>query len=146
MNACASRLFASFVDVAIAPSDILQNVLLATLDPCGLRPSIVNFEEVASLSLDRARRESVRMPDDPSIAKIRADVATIEDLPAPRSTVKGAVGPFIGVHLRRGDLEARLFTTIATIGTPIDATAQDIRIETFFPADEATRALFRSWV
>ena len=39
----------------------------------------------------------------------------------------------------------RLFTTIATLGTPHDVTAQEIRIESFFPADEATEQVFRNW-
>ena len=43
------------------------------------------------------------------------------------------------MHLRKNGLEARIFTTISTIGTPIDATAEEIAIETFFPVDEATR-------
>ena len=45
------------------------------------------------------------------------------------------------MHLRRGPIEARLFTTIATIGTAIDATAEELRLETYFPADDATKRL-----
>ena len=151
MNQGAARVFATFVDVAVAPPEVMQNVLVATLHPAGLRPSIVNFEEVAAISLDRARRESARYPDDPEIARVRELVARIPDLPPPRppgpagrTTKLSPDGPFIPVHLRRSGLEARLFTTIATIGTPIDATAEDIRIETYFPADEPTAALMRS--
>lgn len=147
MNQGAARLFAAFVDIAAAPPEVMQNVLVATLHPAGLRPSIVNFEEVAVISLERARRESARYPDDPDIARVRATVARIPDLPPARPSApsaRGPEGPFIPVHLRRDGLEARLFTTIATIGTPIDATAEDIRIETYFPADEATSTLMRS--
>lgn len=32
-------------------------------------------------------------------------------------------------------VELRLFTTIMTLGTPQDVTLQELRIETFFPAD-----------
>jgi transcriptional regulator with XRE-family HTH domain len=142
MNASAARLLATFMDVTAAPPEVMQNVLLATLHPLGLRPSIVNFDEVASISLERARHEAARYPDDPAIERVRALVATIPDLPAPVASA-AAQGPFISVHLRHGGIEARLFTTIATIGTPIDATAEEIRIETYFPADEATAALVR---
>jgi hypothetical protein len=103
----------------------------------------VNFEEVAAITLERARRESMRAPDDPLYARVLEMVAKIPDLPPPRAPVSSA-GPFITVHMRRGSLEARLFTTIATIGTPMDATAEEIRIETYFPADEASRELLRS--
>ncbi len=146
MNQGATRLFAAFCDLATAPPEVMKNVLLATLHPRGLRPSIVNFEEVAALALDRARREAARFPDDPEIGRLREAVAKIPDLPTSIRTVTQAdQGPFISVHLRRGGLEARLFTTISTIGTPIDATAEDIRIETYFPADEATTRLLRTF-
>jgi hypothetical protein len=36
-----------------------------------------------------------------------------------------------------------MFTTIATLGTPQDITVQEIRIESFFPLDEATTKFFR---
>ena len=31
-----------------------------------------------------------------------------------------------------------LFSTLTTLGTPLDVTAQELRIESYFPADEAT--------
>jgi hypothetical protein len=39
-----------------------------------------------------------------------------------------------------------LFTTIATLGTPQDITLQELRVECFFPMDEATAATLRGWV
>ena len=36
-----------------------------------------------------------------------------------------------------------LFTVIATFGTAQDVTADELRIESFFPADAATEQLFR---
>jgi hypothetical protein len=37
-----------------------------------------------------------------------------------------------------------LFTVIATFGTAQDVTADELRIESLFPADAATEKLFRS--
>ncbi|AKU98307.1 transcriptional regulator, XRE family [Labilithrix luteola] len=144
MNAAASRLFALFTDVENAPPVVMRNALVATLHPAGLRSSIVNFEAVATLLLDRVRRETTRFADDPALLRLRDELAEIPDLPLPSPISGVADGPFLTVHLRRGDLEARLFTTIATIGTPIDATADDLRIETYFPADEPTQRLVAS--
>ena len=36
-------------------------------------------------------------------------------------------------------------TTIATLGTPQDITLQELRIECFFPADDATAKVFADW-
>jgi hypothetical protein len=38
---------------------------------------------------------------------------------------------------------ARFFTTIATLGTPLDVTLQELRVESFFPADDAIEQLTR---
>jgi phosphoglycolate phosphatase len=47
---------------------------------------------------------------------------------------------------RRSDkTELRLFTTIATLGTPRDITLQELRIECFFPMDDATAGILRGW-
>jgi transcriptional regulator with XRE-family HTH domain len=148
-NRSAVALMGAFIDVANAPREVMENVLIATLHPLGLRPSIVNFEEVAASTLERARREGAHFRDDPRVARVREALARIPDLPNPStvaSNARGASdGPFISVHLRRNGIEARLFTTIATIGTPLDATAEDLRIETYFPADDATKILLRSF-
>ena len=42
------------------------------------------------------------------------------------------------IHVRKDDLELRFFCTYMTLGTPQDVTLQELRIETFFPADEAS--------
>ena len=44
------------------------------------------------------------------------------------------------VHLRSPTLEVRLFTMLTSIGTPLDVTAEEIHIETYFPADDASEA------
>lgn len=143
MNAGASRLFGAFCDLANAPPEVMSNVVLATVHPAGLRPAIVNFDEVAALMFDRAQREAARAGDDALFAPVRAAMASIEGVARLPFLARAASAPFITVHLRRGSLEARLFTTISTIGTPIDATAEEIRIESYFPADDATEALIR---
>jgi hypothetical protein len=44
-----------------------------------------------------------------------------------------------GPRLERG-VELAYFSLITTIGTPQDVTLQEIRLESFFPADDATEA------
>jgi hypothetical protein len=46
---------------------------------------------------------------------------------------------------KKGRTTLQLFTTIATLGTPQDITVQELRIESFFPMDAATRAVFQQW-
>jgi hypothetical protein len=46
--------------------------------------------------------------------------------------------------MEKDGLRISLFTVIATFGTAQDVTADELRIESLFPADEATEKLFRS--
>jgi hypothetical protein len=36
--------------------------------------------------------------------------------------------------------ELAFFSVISIMGTPLDVTAQELRVEAFFPADDATRS------
>jgi transcriptional regulator with XRE-family HTH domain len=59
-------------------------------------------------------------------------------LPAPE-------GPVLPMHFQKDRIRLRLFTTIATLGTPQDITLQELRIESFFPMDDTTREVFHEW-
>jgi hypothetical protein len=62
-----------------------------------------------------------------------------------RSDHDANAGPVLAMHFRKQDTSLRLFTTIAMLGTPQDITLQELRIECFFPLDDATADLLRSW-
>jgi len=51
-------------------------------------------------------------------------------------------------HVRRKGTgpSLRYFTTLTSLGTPHDITLQELRIECFFPADEATEDASRRLV
>ena len=55
------------------------------------------------------------------------------------------IAPVLPMHFRKGEIELRLFTTIATLGIPQDITLQELRVECFFPMDNATASLLRAW-
>ena len=57
----------------------------------------------------------------------------------------GAVGrcDVCAAHAFPQGWNIRLFTAIATLGTPQEITVQELLIESFFPMDNATDKLFR---
>ena len=55
-----------------------------------------------------------------------------------RSTSSQAPRVCITVTLEKDDVRIDLFSTLTTLGTPLDVTAQELRIESYFPADRAT--------
>jgi transcriptional regulator with XRE-family HTH domain len=50
--------------------------------------------------------------------------------------------PVMSLVLEKDHKKASFFTTIATLGTPLDLTTQEIRIELLFPSDEETKQMF----
>lgn len=54
-----------------------------------------------------------------------------------------ALVPVLPVEIAKDETRISLFTVIATFGTSQDVTADELQIESFLPADEATACLFR---
>ena len=110
-----------------------------------LRPLIVNWEEVAVYFLRGVQADAIA-DGTPETAELLARLLAYPGVP-PLSRVAplAEYGPVLSMHFRKGETSLRLFTTIATLGTPQDVTLQEIRIECFFPADAASAALLRGW-
>jgi hypothetical protein len=70
-----------------------------------------------------------------------SDVPSMTEIVPP----EGAQAPVPPIHFRRGENSLRLFTMIATLGTPREVTLEEVRIECFFPIDDDTDAVCRSW-
>jgi transcriptional regulator with XRE-family HTH domain len=112
--------------------------LIASLQ--GMRPYLDNWHEVARKVFGRLRRElggaHVRdAADETLLREIEPALAALPVAP----TAADALPLMVGVRFRRESLTLNLFTTIATLGTPLDVTLQELRIETLFPADAHTK-------
>ena len=141
MNRGAARLFGWAAEGCEAPPEVWSNVLLSTVHPGALRGRIENFDEVAAELSARVVRERDLEPDPARRARLDR---VLRDLGAPRCAPPGGgTTPAMAVHLRRGAVSLRLFTTLTTLGTPTDVTAQELRIESYFPADDATERWIR---
>lgn len=118
------------------------NMLRMTLHPEGLRPYIVNFDEIAAHLLSRSAREALEYP---ALDELLKDVLRYPDLPPRSRTVDSSVPmlPVLPTRLALGDVQLSLITTLASFGTPQDLTADELRIEHMFPADDASEALLR---
>jgi transcriptional regulator with XRE-family HTH domain len=141
MNNGARRILEWALDGLTPPEAAMRNVVVATLHPAALRSRITNFAEVAATIADRARRE-LAVETDATRRKLLG--SWIVDAASHARQAEPSAGPFVPLHLRKGDDELRLFTTLTTMGTPIDVTAQELHIESYFPADEATERRLRA--
>lgn len=136
-NRGADRFFGLFVDLAAVES---PNVLRLMFDPEGLRPWVVNWDEVARGLLGRVHREAVGGVPDAETGRLLEEVLDYPDVPARwrRPDLTTPVVPFIPVEFRKNGRDYRYFSAVTTLGTPQDVTLQEIRIESFFPADATT--------
>jgi len=146
MNQGAARLFQRFPVATAAGNDAARNLVLGTVHPEALRPYIVNWTDVAGHLVARLQREVAARPGDDGLARLLVRVLAQPGVPAEwRSFAPGrSTAPFIPVHLRSDGLEVKLFTMMTSIGTPLDVTAEEIHIETYFPADDASEATLRA--
>jgi transcription regulator MmyB-like protein len=52
--------------------------------------------------------------------------------------------PFLAIEMQKREVHLSFFTTLTTLGTPYDITLHELRIESFFPADEPTDATLQT--
>ena len=118
----------------------------ALVAPDVLRPYLVNWPEVVRHFIRSVEADAAADGLIETTALLERLIAYkgVRAALALRSNEAGA-GPVLAMHFRKKDTSLRLFTTIATLGTPQDVTLQELRIECFFPMDEATAKLLRSW-
>lgn len=145
-NDSAPRFFNCFIDLSARKSP--RNMLHLMFDPDGMRPFIANWEEVARSLIQRVHREAVgRVVDEKTRELIDALLAypdiktswqspgTLNAGPAARSM------PVIPISFVKDGATLNYFSMITTVGTPQTVAAEELRIESMFPADDATEAL-----
>jgi transcriptional regulator with XRE-family HTH domain len=118
-----------------------MNVLEQIFSPRALRPYVVGWDDLAPALLARAQREAVCGVPHPELAALLTRLRA--ELPAAATAPEAACGPIVEVAFRVDGTVRRYFSTITTLGTPRDVTLQEIRIELFHPADDATRTHHR---
>ncbi len=121
-----------------------HNVLKMTFHPEGFRPYIVNFEEVAPVLLNRTRREAAACNSEP-LLRLLDEILAYPGIPESWKVPdwQAPPPPVLPLELARGEMKLKLFSMITTFGTPQDITTDELRVESFFPADAATAELLR---
>ncbi|MDH4119347.1 MAG: helix-turn-helix transcriptional regulator [Acidimicrobiia bacterium] len=142
-NGTATAFMASLF--ADGPPDIPGpvNVMRLAFHPEGLRRRIVNWAHSGGALLRRLRRETAGRPHDHGLAKLYDEIVSypgVSELPREaRVDTTELVLPV--VYDLDGD-EVSMFTTVATVGDAQDLTLAELRIETLWPADPDSAALW----
>jgi transcriptional regulator with XRE-family HTH domain len=142
-NTAAQRFFGFLLGSKPALS---PNVLRMIFDPEGLRPLITNWESVAERLIHRVHREAIGGVPDVETQELLRQALAFPGVPRRFRTpdLETPLSPIVPIGFRKGALTFEYFSTVTTLGTPQDVTLQEIRIECFFPMDEATAANART--
>ncbi len=122
------------------------NLARLTFDPAGAQPRLVNFDEVGRHLLWRIQREVLADPDDGEMQGLLDELLAMPTVDPDWRQVDLQVpsDPALVLHLRRDDLDLRFLTMITSFQAPQNVAVEHVRIETWFPYDDATAATCRA--
>ncbi len=120
-----------------------QNILRDVFSPGPLRDNIRNWPEVARALIRLLDLEIARRPHDD---EGKALLSELKALPGVADSIaerpQEHPAPLLSIEFLIEGAELSLFSLIATVGMSMDATLDDLRIETLLPANEETRHWF----
>ena len=119
-----------------------RNLMRLFFHPDGIRRFVTNWSAVGPLMWRRAQREAEALGG-LEMKAVLDDLAPLQDRNILWSAADTALVPVMPFNLQVKELRISMFAVVATFGTAQDVTADELRIETLFPADAETEALFR---
>lgn len=120
-----------------------RNLMRLFFHPKGIKPLVTNWKAVAPLLWHRAQREAEAIGGE-EMQQVLMELSQYQDADTLWAAQDAALVPVLPLELEKDGVRISLFTIIATFGTAQDVTADELRIETLFPADAATEQLFRA--
>ena len=132
MNEAAARLYGQF---GVGVGDSLIDLMMSDYLP----PAIENWPDVARHAAERLRTESTAQGGVEELDRAAAHLTAVAGVS------EAPTAPVIPTVLRLGDLRLSMFATISQFGTPADVTLSDLKIELYFPMDDASEGLLRSF-
>jgi hypothetical protein len=117
-----------------------NNIFHLLFDPRAIRPFVVDWERVAHALVARLHREALARPSEKELAALVRSLFEYPDVPEAwrQPDFSVASEPVLGFRLRRDSLELGFLTTVTAFNAPQNVTLEEVRIESYFPADDAT--------
>ncbi len=124
--------------------DIAGNMLHSLFSPKGIRRYVSNWHDIAPFFLRQLRAEALASGTGGPLTNLLRELESYDGIPADWKKYQPGhwQAPILTVDIEKDGLALSFFSTIATLGTPLDITLQETRIESYFPADDVTRQFF----
>lgn len=139
-NSGAQRLMSLIIAEPAAQANP-PNVLRSLFDPRLARRSVVDWERTARALVSRLHREALARPGDAALGTLLESLLHYPDVPESfrQADFSATSQPTFALGLRMpGGGELRFLTTITVFNAPQSVTLDEIRIEGYFPLDDAT--------
>jgi hypothetical protein len=120
-----------------------RNLMRLFFHPNGIRSFVTNWAAVGPLMWQRAQREAEALAG-LEMKEVLDELAPYQDPHILWSAAEASLVPVIPFNMEVQGLKISMFAVVATFGTAQDITADELRLETLFPADPETEALFRA--
>src|SRR5262249_14001183 len=135
----AARLLPRFVLDPTALGSPL-NLMRLLFDPRLARPFVLEWGRTAGALLARLHRESLARPSNAALGDLVRGLLEYPHVPAsfrvPDLSVP--IEPTLTLRLRKGELELAFLATVTVFSAPQNVTLEELRLESYFPLDEAT--------
>ncbi|MDJ0781349.1 MAG: helix-turn-helix transcriptional regulator [Desulfosarcinaceae bacterium] len=118
------------------------NIYRLTFAKDGLRSAFKNWDMVARFMLNRLQAEALASQHE-ALFTLYEEMTQLCNGDVPTEDPIDQQLPILRFAMEKKGLTVSFFSTITTFGTPLDVTAQELRIESLFPADEITRHWFQ---
>lgn len=145
-NRGGQQLLARFVadPTALTPP---VNACRLLFDPAGARPFVPDWERAAKLMLARLHREALAQPQDDALSSLVDELSSFPGVPDDwrQPDFSMPVDPVFTLRLRRDDLELAFLTTLTVFSAPQNVTLEELRIESYYPLDDATERACRAY-
>lgn len=117
-----------------------HNLALLSVHPNGLRQYITNWDEFIGLFMRRLRKEASESSDKDAMQAYQTLSEYAGNLP--EENLSEQLLPIISLDMNLNGIALSLCSVISTFGTAQDITTDELRIETFYPANEETARFF----
>ena len=121
-----------------------KNIYRMTFSDQGMKPLIANWDELARHLVLRLQRELNADPENEFLNGLYQEIMALNpfDEAASPFDMTTPIAPILPMQMSVGGITLKTFSMISSFGTAQDITAEEIKVETFFPADEFTKAFF----
>ena len=119
-----------------------QNIALLTVHPNGLRNYIQNWDEMILPFVKRIKKEALESNDAELIERVKKLQQYVGGIESNTPQTNEPLLPVLPIKFGTQDFTLNLYSIISTFGTAQDITANELRIECFYPADLQTEKFF----